>query len=31
MYIETERLIIRTCEEKDKEDLAEYMLQRVHA
>lgn len=31
MYIETERLIIRTYEEKDKEDLAEYMLQRVHA
>ena len=31
MKIETERLIIRNFEPKDKEDLGEYMLQRVDA
>ncbi len=30
MRIETKRLIIRNFEMKDKEDLGEYMLQRVH-
>lgn len=31
MYIEGTRIILRSYEQKDKEDLAEYMLQRVHA
>ncbi len=31
MKIETEELIIRNFELKDKEDLCEYMLQRVNA
>ncbi len=30
MRIETERLIIRNFERKDRDDLGEYMLQRVN-